>query len=244
MSDEVLLRAYDAQMREDPPTEFRQRIERSPTVVRMCGRYNVVLYGRTGTNGIARIVDEQVAHDAAALEVALAERDFEPDESETFMVYDLESRSDDAVCATAIEFRPVTNRTDVDAYVAVTARAFGNSPPTSADDLASRFLRDEPETIGYLVLCAGRAVGAGRLDVPTARIFASIWSGGIDPDYRHRGLYRALVLGRVRMARERGYRYLTVDARQTSRPILERLGFRALTTVTAWNWRPNAATRR
>ena len=34
------------------------------------------------------------------------------------------------------------------------------------------------------------------------------------------------------------YRYLTVDARDTSRPILERLGFIELTTVTGWTLAP------
>jgi len=38
------------------------------------------------------------------------------------------------------------------------------------------------------------------------------------------------------MARDRGYKYLTVDALETSRPILEGLGFRAITTVRAWNF--------
>ena len=259
-SDDDVLRAYDAQMREDPPAEFGQRIERSTAVVRTCGRCNTILHARIDTKDFARIVDEQVAHflligedvewkvfahDApSSLEASLVARGFEPDEPETLMVYNLGTSDDLANDVADFHCRRVTNRADIDAYVAVTERAFGKTSPRSAEDLASRLLRDETESIGYLVICADRAVGAGRLDLPNARSFASIWSGGTDPAFRRRGLYRALVLLRARVARERGYRYLTVDARETSRPILERLGFRALTTVVAWNLRVDAATRR
>ena len=47
-----------------------------------------------------------------------------------------------------------------------------------------------------------------------------------------RGLYRATVAKRAELARERGYRWLYSDALPTSRPILERLGFVAITTTT------------
>jgi hypothetical protein len=45
-------------------------------------------------------------------------------------------------------------------------------------------------------------------------------------------LYRATVAKRAELARERGYRWLYSDALPTSRPILERLGFVAITTTT------------
>ncbi len=61
-----------------------------------------------------------------------------------------------------------------------------------------------------------------------------MWGGGTAPNARSRGVYRALVSKRARLAREHGYAYLTVDARDTSRPILERLGFPMLTTIHAW----------
>jgi predicted acetyltransferase len=55
---------------------------------------------------------------------------------------------------------------------------------------------------------------------------------------RGKGLYRALVAARLKEAREAGYAYVTVDARETSRPILERLGFATLTSVRGYVWRP------
>jgi hypothetical protein len=43
-----------------------------------------------------------------------------------------------------------------------------------------------------------------------------------------------MVAARTADARRRGFRYLTVDARETSRPILERLGFEPVAKLTAW----------
>jgi GNAT superfamily N-acetyltransferase len=64
--------------------------------------------------------------------------------------------------------------------------------------------------------------------------FVGLYGGGTDPAWRGRGVYRALVAARSAEAKARGYRYLFVDARETSRPILERLGFEALATVRGW----------
>src|SRR5437763_715351 len=62
--------------------------------------------------------------------------------------------------------------------------------------------------------------------------FAGLFGGVTLPEYRGRGLYRATVAKRAELACERGYRWLYVDALPTSRPILERNGFVAITTTT------------
>jgi GNAT superfamily N-acetyltransferase len=68
--------------------------------------------------------------------------------------------------------------------------------------------------------------------------FASLWGGSTLAPYRGRGLYKALVARRADEAAERGFRYLQVDASPDSRPILERLGLRTLTSTTPWTWHP------
>jgi ribosomal protein S18 acetylase RimI-like enzyme len=92
----------------------------------------------------------------------------------------------------------------------------------------------------YLATVQGVPVSAGRLELPEGRAFASIWGAGTSPEFRGRGIYRAMVAARVELARHRGYRFLTVDARETSRPILERLGFRPLSTTVGWVLQPSA----
>lgn len=54
------------------------------------------------------------------------------------------------------------------------------------------------------------------------------------PTWRGKGIYRALITHRAALAADLGYRYLQVDASDQSRPILERLGFAALTVTTPY----------
>jgi hypothetical protein len=56
--------------------------------------------------------------------------------------------------------------------------------------------------------------------------------------WRNRGLYRALVAVRAQWAVTRGARYVSVDAGESSAPILRRLGFHAITTTTPYVWTP------
>lgn len=82
-----------------------------------------------------------------------------------------------------------------------------------------------------LALAGDEAVCAARVDFHVGTDFASLWGGGTLPEWRGRGIYRALVSLRTKLAVERGYRYLRTDALPTSRPILEKLGFVRLTTT-------------
>jgi GNAT superfamily N-acetyltransferase len=75
---------------------------------------------------------------------------------------------------------------------------------------------------------------------PSGTEFATLWGGATLREWRGRGIYRALVAERARLAAERGCRYMEVDASDDSRPILERLGFTAVTTTTPYIWLPPA----
>jgi GNAT superfamily N-acetyltransferase len=105
-----------------------------------------------------------------------------------------------------------------------------------------RELAETPDRLSiYVVMDRDVPVSVGWLRLPPAGSgFASLWGGTTLPAYRGRGFYTALVGVRVNEARERGARFLTVDALPTSRPILERLGFRALTTSVPFTWPPSS----
>jgi GNAT superfamily N-acetyltransferase len=85
--------------------------------------------------------------------------------------------------------------------------------------------------VPVLARAGAEPVCAARVDFHVGTDFASLWGGGTLPEWRGRGIYRALVSHRARLARDRGYRYLRTDALPTSRPILEKLGFVRLTTT-------------
>lgn len=95
-----------------------------------------------------------------------------------------------------------------------------------------------PAVVAVVAPAGGEPVSAARMElVPGAR-FAGLWGGGTVRDWRGRGIYRALVAHRARIAAARGHRYLQVDASAQSRPVLERLGFVPLTTTTPYVYTP------
>jgi len=65
------------------------------------------------------------------------------------------------------------------------------------------------------------------------------WVGGAAtlPEFRGRGIYRALTSARARSAIGHGKRYINSDSTEFSRPILERSGLVKVTTTTPYEWR-------
>ena len=74
--------------------------------------------------------------------------------------------------------------------------------------------------------------------------FATLWGGSTLPPWRRHGIYKGLVVHRARLAAQRGYTYLQVDATDHSRPILEGMGFVPVTTTTPYIFRPASAKAR
>ncbi len=100
-------------------------------------------------------------------------------------------------------------------------------------------LAESPGTVSMVVAMADdMPVCGARMELHPGTEFASLWGGGTVPAWRGRGIYRALVAHRAKIAAEHGYRYLQVDASDQSRPILQRLGFAALSTTTPYVYKP------
>lgn len=170
----------------------------------------------------------------------LATAGFEPDEPETLMVFDLagdlrgEPRADGAPPA-RVEIRRVTDLRGLTDFLDAARVAFGRDEPWQAARMKAFAPRlTDPATSLHVAYVRGQPVASARAEFPAGRSFAGLWGGGTIPEYRGRGIYRALVHTRADEARRLGYRYLRVDARETSRPILERLGFIALTRIVEW----------
>ena len=80
----------------------------------------------------------------------------------------------------------------------------------------------------------GTVVCAGWVRYVAGTAFATLWGGSTLPQWRRRGVYGAVVRYRARLAVDRGFSYLQVDASDDSRPILERAGFVPVTTTTPY----------
>jgi GNAT superfamily N-acetyltransferase len=245
-----ILERFDREMRRDPPPVEGKRIERSGDVVRSVGSYNTICAWPNDGDHIERCVAEQAAHfhglgqavewkvyghdGPPDIEAVLGAHGFEPEERETFMLLDLRTETCDIAAPPGIDVRRVRTPEELETYLAVALRAFGSPAKSDAGRLGRRAFGSAPELAIFVAYADGVPAAGARLEMPRGRSFASMWGGGTDPAYRHRGLFRALVAARAAMARSAGCAFLTVDARETSRPILERLGFVAATGVTAW----------
>ena len=154
------------------------------------------------------------AHDGADLPAKLLAAGLEPEDEETVLVAE----------AASIPPAPsdVDMREDVEAFVALAERVFGRG-------------HDFPEgSVPVVAFVDGEPVSGGRVDLDPGVEFAGLFGGLTLPEFRGRGLYRATVARRAEIAREHGFPYLYVDALPTSRPILERLDFVAITTTTPY----------
>jgi hypothetical protein len=129
----------------------------------------------------------------------------------------------------------VTEPAGVAVLVGVHDEVFGGDHAALGAALLAGLSLRPPTTIGLVATAAGTPVAAGRLELHHGTDFASLWGGGTVMAWRGRGVFRALVARRARLAADAGFRYLQVDASAQSRPILERLGFVHLADTTPFD---------
>jgi GNAT superfamily N-acetyltransferase len=120
-------------------------------------------------------------------------------------------------------------------------RAFGTDSTRMRHQLLAQLTGDPESVVAVVALVGEEPVSAARMELLPGTRFAGLWGGGTVEAWRGRGVYRALVAHRARVAADRGYRYVQVDALATSRPILARLGFEPLTTTTPYEYAVGSA---
>ena len=177
-------------------------------------------------------------HDRPAF---LAERleaaGFVPEELETVVVAEIAllPRSEPP---RGVTLREVHERADLDRIAAMEKAVWGDDHRWLAEMLEDERAAD-PDALAILVAEAGEeVVSAGWIRFPSGTEFGTLWGGSTLPEWRGRGIYRSLVSRRAELAAARGCRWLQVDASDDSRPILERLGFVAVTQTRPYVWSP------
>ncbi|MFD6415449.1 GNAT family N-acetyltransferase [Streptomyces sp. NPDC060194] len=254
MDHDEVLALFDRRMRREAvPDGPDTRVERVGGVVRSVGpahAWNGVLWSDLTPATADGAVAEQAAfyagrgltcewklysHDRPDdLGRRLAAAGFEAEPAESLMVADLATLPTDAEPPAGVHLRTVAAPADVALVAEVHEQAFGTDSPWLTALLLEQLERGATDTAAVLAMAGERPVSAARLEMPAGAPFASLWSGGTVGEWRGRGIYRSLVAHRARIARERGYAYLQVDATEASRPILERLGFARLATTTPY----------
>jgi GNAT superfamily N-acetyltransferase len=259
-----LLAAYDAQIRARVPDPLPQGVtlERDGPLLRFLGLADrgFVVYrdlGGLDDPDLDELIARQVqvfadrggrfewklhGHDPLDLTERLRAAGFVPEATETIVIAPVDEIRGEPRLPRGVSLREVTSRADLERIATLEQAAWKDEhrPSWLVDMLESEHAAD-PDALTIVVAEAGTTVvSAAWIRFERGTEFGTLWGGATLPEWRRRGIYRATVVYRANLAAGRGFRYLETDASDDSRPILERLGFTAVTTTTPYVWSPPA----
>lgn len=165
---------------------------------------------------------------------ALSAQGFTKGEAEAFMVLDLEKAPVTLFAPTGLTVTQVSNAQGVADMATVQNQGFGfSSEFDSANQQAMlTALTQEPDNNSlYVIYQDSIPVSTARQSFLPNSPFSGLWGGTTLPAYRGKGCYTALLHRRALDAKQRGIQYLTIDASDMSRPIVEKYGFERVTTT-------------
>ena len=255
----ALLEAYDTQLRTDAETPGATAVARLGPLhlVRFPGGQGFVTYPHltgvepatvrewvagavdhfTSDDEVTRVEWKTRQHDdLQGLHDALVDHGFEPGEPESIMIGQARSLAVDVDLPPEVTLRTVTEEPDVRAMCAMLDEAFDDDVHAGiVDSLLQRLAEGDGMEL-WVAEAEGTMVAGGRLEPVPGTDFAGVWGGATLPQWRGRGIYRALTAARARSALALGKTLVNSDSTEYSRPILERSGLVKVSTTTPYDW--------
>ena len=240
----VLLAKYDEQVRRVSPFDG---VERTDRIVRiLLPHWRGVLWsGLDETNADSAIAGEIARFEGlgefewkyysydqpADLPDRLRAAGFTPEDTETLLIGDVQQLPHESPLPDGVELREITDEAGVEAMARVNLEGFGEQ---AGEGFRSTVLKEirAGRTRMVVAFAGERPVSMGRVEFYAGTEFGGLFGGATVPEFRGRGIFRAIVAQRVAWAMAAGHRYLQTDASDDSRPILERLGFIPVGTTT------------
>lgn len=181
-------------------------------------------------------------HDQPAdLTERLVAAGFVPEERETVVIAEsarVVGRLSGRDSVDGVTIRRTTERVDFERIAAMESTVWNQNWSWLADDLVRREATGLTDV--FVAEANGEVVSAAWAVYKKNTDFTGLWGGSTLAEWRGKGIYKALVAVRAARAVELGYRYLQVDASDDSSPILQRLGFVAVTTTTPYVHTPDS----
>jgi GNAT superfamily N-acetyltransferase len=255
----ALLAAYDAQMRMPSSTvPTGVTYEHDGPIVRIVGEHmgRIRAPRDVGVTGAAldRLIARQRdyfqarsqgvewklrAHDLPAdLPEHLVAAGFVPEKPSTVLLGFTDEVAAEPVLPDGVVLRRVSEAEDLHRIADHQTQVLGFDCSWVAAYLLARVSAD-PGQITILVAEAGDRLACTAIaEYNPGTDFVALLGGATLPDWRGRGLYRAMIAARAREAVARGFRLLHVDASPASAPILRRCGFHEITTSTHYQCTP------
>jgi GNAT superfamily N-acetyltransferase len=242
--------AFDDQMRRRMPPGPDATVEEDEKVTRVLatdGTWAAVVWSALGDEDADAVIAAETARGVPYLEwkhyagdrpadlpARLTAAGLTAEGPETVLVADLDELPLADPAPEGVRVARVEDEAGLDALVTVHQEVFGDLHPGTRTAVATSLSMDPRPTEAVVAWAGDRPVSAGRIEFSAGRDFAGLFGGGTVEEWRGKGVFRALVAHRAARARERGVRYLYVDAVPMSRPIFERLGFVPLTETTPY----------
>lgn len=173
--------------------------------------------------------------DAPGLEAALLAAGFRKDEDESVMLGEAAMLTG-VDAPEGINIRRVHDAREIRAALEMQDAVFGGTYAPRLYTELTRRIADGDLLEVWVAESNGRVISAGRIEPVPGTPFAGVWGGATLPEYRGRGVYRALTSARVQSVRRHGVLYVHSDSSEASRPILERSGLTRVTTTTPYRW--------
>ncbi len=166
---------------------------------------------------------------------------FEPQEQETVLIGRVAPiAAEPSPPPAEVQLREVSTRPDLERIARMEEAVWREDRTWLVDGLAAELAADATALTILVAEAGDEVVSAGWIRYIAGTEFATLWGGSTLPPWRRRGIYRALVAYRARLAQARGFSLLQVDASEDSRPILQRLGLVAVTTTTPYVYDPGS----
>jgi GNAT superfamily N-acetyltransferase len=166
---------------------------------------------------------------------------FVPEERETVVIAesaDIVERLRGRGSVDGVTIRRTVERGDFERIAAMESTVWAMDWSWLTDDLVRRQATGLTDV--FVAEADGEVVSAAWAVYKQGTDFTGLWGGSTLAEWRGKGIYKALVAVRAARAAELGYRYLQVDASDDSSPILQRLGFLAVTTTTPYVYTPSS----
>lgn len=176
-------------------------------------------------------------HDTVDLVPLLRAAGAEAEAHEALVLGSAARLATEPVLPPGLTMREVTEAVDLERIAAMESAVWGEDWSWLVADLEARLTDPTQPARIFVVEDVGsdpRVVSAAWLVPLVGTSVAGLWGGSTLAEHRGRGLYRALVARRARLAVELGYPVLQVDASDDSRPILEHLGLHVVGGTTPY----------
>jgi GNAT superfamily N-acetyltransferase len=262
MDLQAILTLYNEQVRRNPhPADPGAIVERESSLTRVLyeGGWAGVCWSELEGLDVEEVIAAEIRRfadrrvdwewkhysydDPGELPERLVSAGFEEGELETVLVAEIGALQIDHELPSGVEIELVSDAQGVGGLVRMLDEVFGGGIPGMAEAMLAGITAEPRRTVALAAVVGGRPIAGGRVELEPGSDFVGLWGGATVPEWRSRGIFRALLARATALSAELGYRYVQLDAAPMSRPILEGLGFVELAKTRPYTYRSGGGAR-